>query len=105
MVIPAVLFAIGILLAAATNYLVYHLCIKAIESCNYELEATAKETLGFHYLPDDQAAHQIAIEKDRSKFTKLLGSVKFFEILSVILFSLSIISFLSGVGSAIYKLQ
>ena len=105
MVIPAVLFAIGILLAAATNYLVYHLSIKAIESCNYELEATTKETLGFHYPPDDQAAHQIAIEKDRSKFIKLLGSVKKFHIWSVILFSFSIISFLSGVGFAIYKMQ
>ena len=105
MVIPAVLFAIGILLAAATNYLVYHLSIKAIESCNYELEATTKETLGFHYPPDDQAAHQIAIEKDRSKFIKLLGSVKKFHIWSVILFSFSTISFLSGVGFAIYKMQ
>lgn len=98
---PAVLFASGVLLGAATNYCAYRSMLVAAEAWTHESGARVKETSRAYYPPENPTTHEGEIAKERASYENKMTSAKNWANTGIGTFVIAILAFLTGVGSAI----
>ena len=101
---PALVFVLGILFSAITNYFAYRSMFTASEAWGFELNARASEVSGTYYPQEDEAAHKGKIAQNRIDQERKLTSARRCADIGVITFGGAIICFLVGVGLAIHGL-
>ena len=104
MIWPALLFAIGILSAAVTNYLAYLSSFKTGVAWTHELNARARETSATYYPPEDTTESQLRVHQYRSDHAKVLKSANLRANMGIAAFGVSILLFLAGVFDAIWEM-
>ena len=101
---PAGSFAIGVILAALTNYSAYLSVTKASEAWSHESNAREKVCSGSYYTPDDQATHQSDIVVEREDHDRKLWWARCYANIGIGTFGGAILAFFAGVGLAIFGL-
>ena len=102
---PACAFVCGVVLAALTNFLAYRSMVLAGEGWLYESHARAKEVSGLYYPPEDSATHEGVIAQNRVNQEQKIELANICSNISIRTFGASVLAFLIGVGTAIFKLS
>jgi len=97
-----VLFVVGIFLAALANYLAYRSMFRAGEGYGEEISARATDVRIAYYPPEDPSEDQANIKSYRTKSERYFKESKRLADWGVGTFSLSVLTFLIGVGIIIY---
>ena len=101
---PAVIFVVGILAAAVTNFLAYRSSAMISEGYLLLIATQEMEISGIYYPPDDPTTHEGEIEELRQKNKKMVKLARRANNWAVWTFGGAIASFLLGVASAIIGL-
>jgi len=105
MIWPACLFALGILLAAVTNYLAYYVTNKSGEGLLNEHQVRLLTVQESFYHSKDETIIRKKIEKHSSIRDKSYKRVSCYTNLGIIVFVITVTCFLAGVFSAIYGMM
>ena len=105
LILPAFLFAIGILSAAATNLLAYCSSLKAARTWAHERNARIHDTSVQYHPPPDRGKINETISKERSSFRHNIELAQHQSNRGLTAFIISVILFMAGVFSAIFILM
>ena len=105
LLLPAILFATGILSAAATNLLAYCSSLKAAQAWAHERNARIHDTSVQYHPPPDRGKIDETILKERSSYHHNIELAQHHSNRGLAAFIFSVLLFMAGVFSAIFGLM
>ena len=105
MILPACLFALGILLAAVINYLTYFVTNKSREGLINEHQVRSWTIHESFYHPKDETIIRKKIEEHSLIRDRAYKMISCYTNLGIIVFAITIACFLAGVFNAIYGMM